>query len=553
MPNMRIRTRLLVGFASVSFMGAAIVGFGLVQMQKARAISETVMETAESAAQASQSAAMGPIAGQTILTFVVTRDADRLEAEWGVDVKSNSNAQLENLAKLAKTDDQKNEVQSLKKQFEELESMFEKEFAPELKASKENTASIMKKVDDTLARSSGINEGALRLRNSIMGNVAIARDELSTLMKTTVAASLVLMLLGVVAGVVLGLFITQRIVKPLNEMASVSERMAVGEMDNDVSYRGSDELGALADSFRKMTMYVRSITGVLVELERNNLAITAESHSENDTLGEALKSLVGNWQNTIAEILGSVNEATNSASQLNSSADMLSQGATKQAASLEQITSSLVEVKAQSEQGNKLAVDMMTWSQTASETANAGTQKIDSTVVAIKDIDVSSKKIQSIIKVIDDISFQTNLLALNAAVEAARAGKAGKGFAVVADEVRNLSARSAKAAREISEIIELSASKVKTGLEVTAAAQESFQNIVNVVVKTQEMASQMANMSERQSTGISEVTQALRQIDQVTQQNAAGAEETSATAREMANQSHKLKDLVGAFQLPEKK
>lgn len=549
---MRIRTRLLVGFVAVSLIGAGVVGFGLLQMQRARTISESVMETAESAAQASQSASIAPIAGQTILTYVLSRDADRLAAEWTIDFKSIANAQVENLEKLAKTDEQKAGVKEIKEAIASLETRFETDILVDAKASKENTPALLKKVDDALSAASGISDSALRLRNSIMGTVSTSRAELSALMHTTVLVSLVLMVLGVFAGIALGLAITQRIVKPLGEIAGVSERMAVGEMDNDVAYTGADEFGSLAESFRKMTSYVRSIAQILTEIERNNLAVDAHAHSEKDTLSNALQSLLKNWQSTISEILSSVHEATSSAAQLNNSADMLSQGATKQAASLEQITSSLTEVKAQSEQGSHLASEMANWSQTASETANSGTAKIESTVAAIKDIESSSRQIQSIIKVIDDISFQTNLLALNAAVEAARAGKAGKGFAVVADEVRNLSARSAKAAREISEIIELSATKVKVGLDITSQAQESFQNILAAVVKTHEMASHLTEVNERQTRGVAEVTLALKQIDQVTQQNAAGAEETSATAREMASQSHKLRELVDVFQLPNK-
>jgi methyl-accepting chemotaxis protein len=544
---MKIRARLMLGFGAVSLMGFGVVGFGLIQMKKVQHISESVMATAESAAQASQSASIGPISAQTLLTYVITRDSDRFDAEWGVDTKSSANAQLENLHKLAQTDEQQQQVNELKKKFADLQDDIEKTMAPKLKASKDNSPEILKEVDAALTHSIDLNETALKLRNSIMANVTSAREELSKMMKTTIWFSLGFAFFGLAFGGILGLIITNRIVKPLNEMAGVSERMSEGDMNNDVSYSANDEIGQLALSFRKMTAYVRSIATVLQELKNNNLSVNAKAQSERDELGKALQSLVADWNQTIREILLSVSENTNSAEQLNTSADALSQGATRQAASLEEISSSLTELRSQSDSSNSLATDVVHWSKNARENAQSGTEKIQSTVKAIRDIESSSRQIQNIIKVIDDIAFQTNLLALNAAVEAARAGKAGKGFAVVADEVRNLSQRSSKAAREISEIIELSATKVTHGLKVTAASEEAFKIIQEAVDNTGERAENMAQMSQRQANGIAQVAIALQQIDQVTQQNAAGAEQTSATAREMSDQSQKLKFLVDRF------
>jgi methyl-accepting chemotaxis protein len=212
------------------------------------------------------------------------------------------------------------------------------------------------------------------------------------------------------------------------------------------------------------------------------------------------------------------------------------------ASSMEELTSTVKENAEQARHANQLV-------QSTADIAMAGGQivgKVVDTMASIKD---SSRKISDIIGVIDGIAFQTNILALNAAVEAARAGEQGRGFAVVASEVRNLAQRSASAAKEIKALIEDSVGKVDAGGKLVDETGEAMDDIVTSVQLVADIMGGIAAASQEQSSGIEQVNQAITQMDDVTQQNAALVEEAAAAAESLQDQAAKLAEAVSVFRL----
>jgi len=211
---------------------------------------------------------------------------------------------------------------------------------------------------------------------------------------------------------------------------------------------------------------------------------------------------------------------------------------------MEELNTTVKQNAENAKQANELA-------KTSNAVATKGGEMVKRVVSTMSDIQDSSKKIADIIGVIDSIAFQTNILALNAAVEAARAGEQGRGFAVVATEVRNLAQRSATAAKEIKTLIAESVDKVEGGAKLVKEAGDTMDDVVTSFQKVANLVTDIANASREQSSGIEQVTHAVSQMDEVTQQNAALVEEAAAAAESLEEQARALVQSVGMFKLSE--
>jgi len=231
--------------------------------------------------------------------------------------------------------------------------------------------------------------------------------------------------------------------------------------------------------------------------------------------------------------------------QLSASSEQLSSGATQAAASLEETVASVEELSSMVKQNADNAKEAASLSGTSKESAESGESEMKKLNLAMTDIAESSKKIEEIINVIDDIAFQTNLLALNAAVEAARAGDQGKGFAVVAEAVRALAQRSASAAKEITTLIKDSVTKIDRGTRIADDSSVALKSIVTSVKKVADLNNEIAAASSEQASGLAQISQAMNELDQATQRNASAAQECSSASEEMSEQAGSVRHMVG--------
>ncbi|SFN17992.1 methyl-accepting chemotaxis protein [Variovorax sp. OV329] len=316
--------------------------------------------------------------------------------------------------------------------------------------------------------------------------------------------------LAVALGAVLAWLLTRSVVEPINEALLIADTVASGDLSQDFETNRGGDFGRLLRGMGEMEDTLTDVVGRIKASTDSILVASGQIASGNQDLSSRTEEQASSLEQT--------------------------------AASMEELTSTVKQNADNARQANQLAMS-------ASQVAVKGGTVVGQVVDTMASINASSKKIVDIIGVIDGIAFQTNILALNAAVEAARAGEQGRGFAVVASEVRNLAQRSAAAAKEIKSLIDDSVGKVKAGSELVGEAGHTMQEIVGSVQRVTDIMGEITAASHEQTQGIEQINQAISQMDQVTQQNAALVEEAAAAAAALQEQAGGLSKVVGMFRL----
>ena len=319
-----------------------------------------------------------------------------------------------------------------------------------------------------------------------------------------------LLLGSIVIGVVLAVLIARSISRPLQSAVQLAQSVAGGDLSGRITVQSTDEVGQLLQALKDMNTSLQRIVGQVRQGTDSIASASSQIATGNQDLSSRTEEQASSLEQT--------------------------------AASMEELTSTVQQNSGNAQQANQLA-------SAASQVAVRGGATVAQVVQTMSAINESSRKIVDIIGVIDSIAFQTNILALNAAVEAARAGDQGRGFAVVASEVRTLAQRSAEAAKQIKQLIDDSVAKVQEGSSQVDEAGKTMDEIVMSVRRVTDIMGEISVASHQQTSGIEQVTQAVTQMDQMTQQNAALVEEAAAATDALRAQAAGLAETVSFFKL----
>lgn len=351
--------------------------------------------------------------------------------------------------------------------------------------------------------------------------------------------------------------LTENILEPLEQIENAAEAMSQGNLEIDVTYEAEDELGKLAQSFRRtassLKEVVEDIDQLLAEFAKGNFDAKSRNievyrGNFSEILSKLEETETGLSQ-TISNVQESSNQVSAGADQLAQSAQGLAEGATDQAAALEELTSSVNEVAEHVAENTKSTDRVHDQAKEVAIKADSGTSKMKELIESMKHISDTTNDIQAVIGKIESIASQTNLLSLNASIEAARAGEAGKGFAVVAEQIKELAEESAASAEETRVMLTNSLNQVEIGSNVADQTSQFMAEMIEQLDIVVMEVAKIRQVSDKQAESVKQISQAVEQVSGVVQANSATSEQVSATSQELSASAEGLDEMISGFQI----
>ena len=363
------------------------------------------------------------------------------------------------------------------------------------------------------------------------------------------------LLLTLVLLLSLVLYIMRRVLKPILLITAKTKPLQDGCMKIELNYDANDEIGDLArtlkQSIDRINKYIEDINRMMSQLSGGNFDVEASVPFIGDfrSISESIDSFTASLSSAMNNINDVEHKVFGHAQSLSNSSQMLAEGATDQAAAVEELTATTDDLARSAEKNIQMATEMRDNAHLTGDQVNLSSQQMEQLISAMTDISDTSQQIENIISTIENIAFQTNILALNAAVEASRAGEAGKGFAVVAKEVRDLAAKSDQAAKATKELIENSVQAAGKGSRIVEEVSTSLKKTLTLVTQSNDAVEEFADALQIEATAISQVSEALGQISNVVQTNTANSEESAAVSAELFEQVNQMQKQTSRFKL----
>jgi methyl-accepting chemotaxis protein len=562
--NLKLKAKLMTGFIIVVVITLVVGGVGIFCAATFQSESATLSHRAEAVARAGTvSRYINAQRGTYMDATMCYQLGDAYEADFtaaieecGTYVVNIRNAFAE-LTNLMTKEDTKKALDTTVASYDALVVAIDKYF--ELLNQKEIPVDVSEEtfVLDSLLRTCVYASSDLSaLIESYTDEQAVTSEATSTTIMTIIIAICVI---GAAIGIILALYISGLIVKPISFMKRIIEQ--AGDTGN-LNYppedhegckkiaHGKDEIADIMDSFYHMMVRIIYYGEKLDTLaETKDLTLSIDTLGDHDTMGNAITKLINILGGVFSEIATAGDQVSSGSGQIASAAQSLAAGSTEQSAAVEALTEQVSEINKNINDAAENARNSARISEDLKGNAEQGAAQMETMVEAVNEINAASQSIKNVIKVIDDIAFQTNILALNAAVEAARAGVHGKGFAVVAEEVRNLAGKSGEAAKETGDLIANAITKAEQGASIAESTSKSLSVMIEGIAQSSQLAREIATTSEHQAGGIRRINDGLEQVAQVVQQNSATAEQSAAASEELNAQAATMKDLLAQFVL----